>query len=128
MTRENTGIQALKGKTIIEIDGLHEGCEEVIFRCADSTEYLMFHKQDCCESVSIEQVTGDPADLIGNEILVAEESTSDTNPDGVVKKDQESYTWTFYKLATIKGYVDIRWYGESNGFYSESVDFKEVKL
>lgn len=81
------------------------------------------HWQDCCESVTIEDIVGDLEDLVGEPILLAEEATSDENPDGVTKEYQDSFTWTFYKFATRKGYVDIRWYGESNGCYSESVDF-----
>lgn len=29
-------------------------------------------------------------------------------------------------IQKIKGYVDVRWYGGSNGYYSESVDFKQL--
>lgn len=67
--------------------------------------------------------------LIGSPITQAEETTNDKiNPVGVpVSEFQEySFTWTFYKIATIKGYVTILWYGSSNGYYSESVTVERL--
>lgn len=58
---------------------------------------------------------------------MAEEITNErnVNPEGVkIPGYQDSFTWTFYKLATIKGYVTLSWYGESNGYYNESVSFE----
>jgi hypothetical protein len=88
----------------------------------DGKTYLLYHDPDCCESVQIEDVAGNLDDLIGTPILDATESTNRDNPP----EGSESHTWTFYRLTTIKGTVVIRWLGESNGYYSEGVDFVET--
>jgi hypothetical protein len=118
-------INELIGKNLIEI--INNDNYELIFICDNGDKYKLYHEQDCCENVSIDDINGDLKDLIGSPIIKAEENTSEENPKGVeISEYQDCFTWTFYKLATIKGYVDIRWYGESNGYYSEEVDFRKA--
>ena len=92
---------------------------ELVFENA-TERFVFFHAQDCCEHVSIEDVCGDLEDLVGEPLLMAEEVSGET-PVDFNEAEHESVTWTFYKFATRKGYVDVRWLGESNGYYSESV-------
>lgn len=121
-------IEQLIGKTIIKIEGMEAESDEIIFSTSDGLKYRMYHDQDCCESVSLDDVCGDVSDLLNSPVLKAEEfSNIETAERGPKYKYDDSYTWTFYHLATIKGYVDLRWYGTSNGCYSESVDFEMIK-
>lgn len=96
--------------------------DSIIFELENGANYEMYHVQDCCESVYIEDVAGNLDNLIGSPLTMAEESW-DSKGDSV---NDESCTWTFYKFATVKGYVTIRWFGESNGYYSESVDIRKI--
>ena len=113
-------ISILRRKTLKSID-VDQVRDEILFTTTKGEKYIMCHIQDCCEDVTIEDITGDLDNLIGTPILYAKE-ISDEDPNAV-----PSGTYTFYKLATVKGWVDIRWYGESNGYYSESVDFARVR-
>ena len=125
--KEYVDFEYLLGKTLmsVTVDNDEDNDQYVKFVTTEGETFLMYHEQDCCESVSIENIEGDLQSLVGNPILLAEEVTESGKID---PEDNwaDSQTWTFYKLATIKGYVDIRWYGTSNGYYSEGVDF--VKL
>lgn len=130
-------VNELVGKTLTKIENNEY---ELIFYCESGETYKLYHSQCCCENVSIEDISGDLSDLIGCQILLSEEVSNDdfvksfenrfsnineygykVDADG--NFEPESYTWTFYKFATHKGYVDVRWYGTSNGYYSEGVNF-----
>ena len=118
--------EVLKGKVLTSIIG-KKNDEEMIFVTSDGEKFKLFHDQDCCEFVSIEDIIGDLDDLLDSPIIEAEEAVGG-EPVGWKRDEYEdSYTWTFYKLATAKGFVTIRWFGSSNGYYSEYVNFERVR-
>ena len=109
-------IEDMRGKVFTRVTG-SVGGDQLVFENA-TERFVFFHAQDCCEHVDINDICGDLQDLVGEPLFIAEEVHGATEPD---EEHYESYTYTFYKFATRKGYVDVRWLGESNGYYSESV-------
>lgn len=109
-------INELLGETLINIERRDN---EIIFDLENGKRYLMYHAQNCCEDVYIEDIAGNLNDLVGNTLLVAETAT----------KEGESgeSLFTFYKFRTIKGDVTVRWYGTTDSVYALSVDLREIK-
>jgi len=114
---------ALKGERLISVDGLKDGSEEVILKTASGRVFKMYHQQDCCESVQITRHSS----FYGNadnplEVHEAEEKIEQNIPAS------ESATRTTFIIngGSYSGFF-IEWVGESNGYYSESVSFVELK-
>lgn len=114
-------ISHLVDKKFYRVEQINDGT--IVFE-DDYGIYTMYHESDCCEDVHIESIVGDLSMLVNTPILAAEKVMSKKDPKidpELFDYTPESFTWTFYKFTTLKGYVDIRWWGESNGYYSEEV-------
>lgn len=95
----------------------------ILFHREDDNVVEMYHSQMCCETVYLNDIDGDLSDIVGEKILDAEERTEERTIDY-----RERERWTFYHIRTAKGCVVLRWYGSSNGYYSEAVDIDVVPL
>ena len=76
-------IEIIKGMTMTAVRQVEN--DQIIFETIEGQTARLYHPQDCCESVYIEDVVGDLDDLIGSPILMAEQVTSDTNPEDIEK-------------------------------------------
>ena len=88
----------------------------------DDCVYAFYHEYSCCESVWLKKVDGISDKLNGSRIISDEVEKK--------KKDTECghITWSFYKIGTNKGMIDFRFQGESNGYYSETVDLVKIEV
>jgi len=115
----------LVGKVITNIIG-KEGDHEMTFTTNRGDRYQLYHIVNCCNSVVLEDICGDLDDLLNSPIVEAQEVTNQDDDPMEEPESYDSHTWTFYKLATIKGWVTLRWLGTSNGYYSENVGFQKL--
>jgi len=80
------------------------------------TEYMfMYHEQDCCEYVRLEDFELTQESIEGGLVLDFREEVKHGGGE------HDSETWTFYHLDTTAGSLWMRWLGEFNGYYSEEV-------
>ena len=108
--------------------------DKVIFELTDGRKFLLYHQHDGSESVNIDEIEGTIdadclVDLVGEVLQAEETSNKDPHTEDASSKDSNaplSATFTFYRIATGNGLVVIRWYGASNGYYTESVDFEPM--
>ena len=108
------------GKIFVSISASFDDAT-VTFKTDEGEVYVMFHERDCCESVILQEVIGDIRWLANSPIVRAERRWNIGR-----NEDNDSSTWTFYEMATLEGSVTFRWYGTSNGYYSEDVCFERV--
>jgi hypothetical protein len=115
-------LSELVGKIIVKLEQVNDW-SELRFFCSDGTVYALYHIQECCENVYLEDVNGELSWLLDTPVLMADEVQGDTGTD---EEYDTRYRWTFYRFATRKGYVDLRFLGFSNGYYSEKMDFIRI--
>ena len=121
-THSDVLFETLQGKTVWAVS-LNRDKSEVKF-ITDGGCYTLLHVSECCETVELVDVVGQWRDLLDTPLRMAAVATQEGVKVGLGAEgnDSLSFTWSFYKLGTVKGYVTLRWYGCSAGNYSERVD------
>ena len=116
---ERIGLGELAGETLTYIDVDPEN--DVILLTTESGRMIkIYHEQDCCESVRIEDTQGDWHNLIGKVIVTAYADEYES------EVEYGSRTETTLTFCVDDATVINRWVGESNGYYSESVHIEEI--
>lgn len=83
---------------------------------------FFYYWWDCGNNVHLEDGFEDLRKMIGEQILQAEVVVNrESEP---LYEWDESYTWTYYKISSLNHDCTLRFYGSSNGCYSESVNIR----
>ena len=114
-TSVSNDLQELVGETIRKVTGGEKGDDECIITTLSGKAIKLYHKQNCCESVYVADADSDKVE--GG--LVISAGFVSNAPKRTKYGDEQ---WSFLTIHTTKGTIWQRWVGESNGYYSTSVD------
>jgi hypothetical protein len=124
--KPDCSVEELVGKKIVDLAENHEG--DLTFTMSDGSIYEMGYVPDCCATCVVESGLDDLKAMIGQKLVaVTEDSSKETPADVKQEYTPESQTWTFYTFRSNKATAQLRWFGSSNGYYSESVTFRRAK-
>ena len=113
---------SLVGEVLTHID-IDESSDRILLTTQSGRQILIHHEQDCCESVSIEDTEGNWHSLLGKPLAeVSEEYGQIGNPPEYA----DSWTRTELTFKVDGATVINRWIGESNGYYSETIDLVDI--
>ncbi len=90
---------SIVGLTFSEI---YNGGTTLQFNSTCGRKFLMLHTQDCCESVSIEDICGDLEDLIGTPILAVVNHQKNFKLDAPPKKPRQKLTTNTTTVTKVK--------------------------
>lgn len=112
-------LEKIIGATILDV-GMG-ATPSLLFITTNKGLLHFYHNQDCCESVWLEDGFEDLKRMIGEKVFSAKEVTNH-NIGEMLPCSDVSFTWTYYNISTLYHDCTLRFYGTSNGWYSESVD------
>jgi hypothetical protein len=112
---------ALVGEVLDAVD-IDREKDQILLTTRSGRQFLIHHEQDCCETVEIVGQDGCFLKLVGKPIVEAREIAIDTTKDDSL--GTETTTTLIFRVDDQT--VISRWVGDSNGYYSESVDISEI--
>jgi hypothetical protein len=119
--KRHVEFSALVGEVLDAVDIDREE-NQILLTTRSGRKFLVYHEQDCCETVAISGQDGSFDNLIGKPLIEARDFGVDTSEEAI----DDSQTTTTLVFRVDDQTVISRWIGDSNGYYSESVDIAEL--
>jgi hypothetical protein len=121
LERKHVEFSDLVGEVLDAVDIDREE-NQILLTTRSGRRFMVYHEQDCCESVRMVGQNGSFDKLIGKPIVEARDIAVDTSEEAI----DSSQTTTTLVFRVDDQTVISRWIGDSNGYYSESVDIAEL--